>query len=195
MAPCRTLERSPKACWRASLGTAGSYTIRARRIVDKVRARLRNYPRAAQSNDTFPPTRPLRSQRRPRRRQRLAVPMNRETSGSGSLYYDGECAFCRRQVERLRRRVGEAVRFEPYQSAGHVPGVQPRELARAIHFVDADGRVSSGAEAIYRALASGGHTTRLWMYRHVPGFGPLSELGYRVIARHRGLIGRILPRI
>jgi predicted DCC family thiol-disulfide oxidoreductase YuxK len=109
--------------------------------------------------------------------------------------YDGECAFCRRQAERLRRRAGDAVRFEPYQDAGHVPGVQPSELARAVHFIDADGRVSSGAEAIYQVLATGGRATRLWMYRHVPGFALLSEFGYRAIARHRGVISRILPRI
>jgi hypothetical protein len=33
------------------------------------------------------------------------------------------------------------------------------------------------------------------MYRHVPGFNPLSEWGYRVIARHRGLIARVFPRL
>lgn len=109
------------------------------------------------------------------------------------LLYDGECGFCRRQVERLRGRVGDAVRFEPYQSAGDVAGVSPSDLARAVHFVDAEGRVSSGAEAIYSTLASGGSATRLWMYRRVPGFAPLSELGYRFIARHRGLFGRMFP--
>jgi pimeloyl-ACP methyl ester carboxylesterase/predicted DCC family thiol-disulfide oxidoreductase YuxK len=111
------------------------------------------------------------------------------------LLYDGECAFCRRQVERLRARVGDAVRFEPFQGALDVGGVSARELARAVHFVDADGRVSSGAEAIYRTLAAGGRATRLWMYRHVPGFKALSEWGYRAIARHRGLIARVFPRL
>jgi pimeloyl-ACP methyl ester carboxylesterase/predicted DCC family thiol-disulfide oxidoreductase YuxK len=109
--------------------------------------------------------------------------------------FDGECGFCRRQVERLRARVGDAIRFEPFQSAGDVAGVPEQELARAVHFVDSEGRVSAGAEAIYRTLAAGGRATRLWMYGHVPGFKALSELGYRAIARHRGLIARWFPRL
>ncbi|HLF24135.1 MAG TPA: DCC1-like thiol-disulfide oxidoreductase family protein, partial [Burkholderiales bacterium] len=85
--------------------------------------------------------------------------------------------------------------FEPYQAATSTAGISEADLARAVHFVDAEGRVSSGAEAIYGTLAAGGRTTRLWMYRHVPGFGSLSELGYRLIARHRGFIGRMFPRL
>jgi pimeloyl-ACP methyl ester carboxylesterase/predicted DCC family thiol-disulfide oxidoreductase YuxK len=124
-----------------------------------------------------------------------AEPPFRFETAQPMLLYDGECAFCRRQVERLRARVGGAVRFEPFQGAGDVAGVPTGELARAVHFVDTEGRVSSGAEAVYRTLAAGGRTARLWMYRHVPGFNPLSEWGYRVIARHRGLIARVFPRL
>lgn len=116
----------------------------------------------------------------------------RFTRDEPMLLYDGECGFCRQQVERLRRRVGDAVVFEPFQRVRSVSGIAGKDLVRAVHFVGADGRVSSGAEAIYQTLAAGGRRTRLlWLYRRVPGFALLSELGYRMVARHRGLIGRV----
>jgi predicted DCC family thiol-disulfide oxidoreductase YuxK len=103
------------------------------------------------------------------------------------LLYDGDCGFCRRQVERLRTRVGDAVAFQPFQSATDRAGIPESNLSRAVHLIDADGRVSSGAEAVFRTLAAGKRNSLwLWMYRRVPGFAPIAELGYRWVARHRG---------
>jgi pimeloyl-ACP methyl ester carboxylesterase/predicted DCC family thiol-disulfide oxidoreductase YuxK len=107
------------------------------------------------------------------------------------LLYDGDCGFCRRQVERLHARVGDAVAFQPFQHATDRAGIPESNLSRAIHLIDADGRVSSGAEAVFRTLAAGkGRSAWLWMYRRVPGFAPIAELGYRWVARHRGRLSR-----
>jgi predicted DCC family thiol-disulfide oxidoreductase YuxK len=111
------------------------------------------------------------------------------------LIWDGDCGFCRRSVEHLRPRVGERVAFEPYQSA-HVrfPDIPREAFASAVHLVEPGGRVSRGAEAIFRTLAYGGRTRSLpfLVYRFVPGFAATSEWVYRQVAGHRPLASRLL---
>ncbi|HXV13162.1 MAG TPA: alpha/beta fold hydrolase [Candidatus Krumholzibacteria bacterium] len=107
------------------------------------------------------------------------------------LLYDADCGFCRRRVEGLRAHVGDAVAFEPYQRAAW-SGISTTDLARSVHFVDGNGDVSKGAEAILRARAAGRRRSAiLWMYRRVPGFAPIAELVYDWVARRRGRIGSI----
>jgi pimeloyl-ACP methyl ester carboxylesterase/predicted DCC family thiol-disulfide oxidoreductase YuxK len=108
------------------------------------------------------------------------------------LLYDGECGFCRRRVAGLRARVGDAVAFEAYQGAAW-SGIPAADLARAVHFIDGNGDVSKGAEAILRARVAGRRrSVLLWMYRRIPGVAPLAERVYDWVARHRG--GSILSR-
>jgi hypothetical protein len=97
-------------------------------------------------------------------------------------------------VEHLRARVGDRVAFEPYQAGrARFPEIPLDDLAAAVHLVEPDGRVSRGAEAVYRALALGGPAWPLFAYRRVPGFAALSETGYRLVATHRPLAARVLP--
>ncbi len=103
------------------------------------------------------------------------------------LVYDGDCAFCAYWVRYWRRLTGVSVHYAPYQetAAAH-PEVAPAEFAGAIQLFLPDGRRCSGAEAAFRVLAEArGHGSGLWLYRHVPGFGLLSERVYALIARHR----------
>jgi predicted DCC family thiol-disulfide oxidoreductase YuxK len=109
------------------------------------------------------------------------------------LIWDGDCGFCRRSVQHLRLRVGESVDLEPYQTA-HVrfPAIPVEAFREAVHLVEPDGRVSRGAEAVFRTLAHGGQALPLAFYRRLPGFAALSEWGYRRVASHRPLISRLL---
>lgn len=104
------------------------------------------------------------------------------------LVYDGDCGFCQRSVGWLRRMVGERVCYEPSQQvAAEFPQIASERLAHAVQLVEADGRVSEAAEAIFRVLATvWWWRWLLWLYRVVPGFALSSEAVYRFIARHRG---------
>ncbi len=96
-------------------------------------------------------------------------------------------------MEHLRARCGERLAFEPYQTAHlRFPAVPVEAFREAVHLVEPDGRVSRGAEAVYRALAYGGFALPLAGYRWLPGFAGLSEWGYRLVAAHRPLAARLV---
>lgn len=103
------------------------------------------------------------------------------------LLYDGECGFCRRWLVRWRFWTGDEVEHAPYQEAvSRFPRLSKSALAEAVHLVEPDGRVSTGAEAVYRSLAV--HPGKRWLvrlYERFPPFRLASELAYRLIARHR----------
>jgi len=106
------------------------------------------------------------------------------------LLFDGECTFCRRWVDRWRKAAGDGLDLEPAQTAANrFPEIPPAEFARAVQLIDTDGRVFSAAEAIFRARALATHHT--WLrtaYERLPGFAPVAEVVYRLVARHRPLV-------
>lgn len=107
------------------------------------------------------------------------------------LIYDGECGFCRRWVHRWRRMTGggiDYVTFQDEQIAHRFPDLPGEQLQRAVHLVRNDGRVFSGAEAIFHLLACK-RGWPLWIYSHVPGVAPLSETAYRLFAANRRWFG------
>jgi predicted DCC family thiol-disulfide oxidoreductase YuxK len=109
------------------------------------------------------------------------------------LVWDGDCGFCRRSVEHLRLLLGEKVAFEPYQTA-HVrfPEIPVEAFRAAVHLVEPGGRVSRGAEAVFRALAVGERTLPLAAYRRLPGLAAVSEWAYRLVAAHRSFFSRLV---
>jgi predicted DCC family thiol-disulfide oxidoreductase YuxK len=109
------------------------------------------------------------------------------------LVYDGECGFCRRWLERWRRVTGEAIEYAPYQDAARrFPQIPREDFARAIHLIEPGGRVATGAEAVFRALASApGRRWPLWLYANAPLVAALCEACYRAVARQRPLADRL----
>ncbi len=62
------------------------------------------------------------------------------------------------------------------------------QFENAVKLIETDGRVFSGAEAVYRSLGKGGGSGfGRWGFEHVPGFAPISNYAYGFIARHREL--------
>ncbi|MEW6741840.1 MAG: DCC1-like thiol-disulfide oxidoreductase family protein [Planctomycetota bacterium] len=110
------------------------------------------------------------------------------------LVYDGECRFCSRWVARLCHLTRGSLEAAPYQEvAPRFPSIPSEEFARAIKFVDADGTITSGVEAILMSLRRAGRWGWLHViYKKLPGLSPLAEGLYRFAARHRP--GRCSPR-
>jgi len=113
------------------------------------------------------------------------------------VVWDGECGFCRMWIERWREETGGRVDYAPYQEiAERFPEIAWEDFARAVKFIETDGRVFSAAEAALRALAYGADTRwMLQVYRWVPGAAWCAESCYRFIAAHRrgmGALTRVL---
>lgn len=104
------------------------------------------------------------------------------------LIYDGDCSFCCLWIERWRRITGDAVQYEPFQTAAsRFPKIPLENFSKSVQLVDEVGNVSSGAEAVFRTLAT--VPGKRWMfraYKNIPLLAPLCEQCYRFIARHRG---------
>src|SRR5262249_53467811 len=90
-------------------------------------------------------------------------------------------------IARWRSATGDAIDYAPYQQVaarfGDVPAVRFRE---SVVLVEPDGRITYAAEAVFRSLSHApGGGWGLACYRRVPGFAAVSELVYRLVARHR----------
>ena len=105
------------------------------------------------------------------------------------MLYDGDCGFCRRWIGRWEKITGDAVDYSPYQErAGSFPGIPAQNLKQSVHLIEADGRVTSGAQAVFRSLS---HNAFLkWLpslYEKVPGVSFVIEALNRCVAAHRAL--------
>jgi lipase maturation factor 1 len=106
------------------------------------------------------------------------------------LIYDGNCGFCKRWTERVRRKTGEKITFAPYQEAAQqFPRIPREEFERAVQLIFPDGIVKSGAEAIFAALALTSFFWKViaWKYTYIPGFAAVSEWVYRHVAKRRSI--------
>ena len=103
------------------------------------------------------------------------------------LIFDGNCHFCRRWIERWRELTAGAVEYAPSQEvAGRFPEIPAEAFDRSVQFVETDGTVYSGAEAVFRSLGQKrGRKWMTWSYEHLPGFAAVTEAAYRLVARHR----------
>jgi predicted DCC family thiol-disulfide oxidoreductase YuxK len=96
-----------------------------------------------------------------------------ETSECLTVFHDGSCPLCRREIG-LARRVTESVEFIDVSRAGTneiVPGLRGDVAMQRFHVRRADGEILSGAAAFIEMWS---HAPRLkWM---------------RQVARHRWLV-------
>ena len=114
------------------------------------------------------------------------------------MIFDGDCGFCRRWIARWQEHTGDRVDYLPLQDpqlAERFPEIAREQLQQSVHFIEQDGRVSSGARAVFRALAQApGKRWLWWLYNRVPGAAPVTELCYRQVARNRA-VGSFLTRM
>lgn len=108
------------------------------------------------------------------------------------IFYDDACAFCTRQMRRLRRLdwTGRFWLVPRSATEARAAGLSPQDLATAIHCVTADGRVLRGAACLRfvgcRLPLLAPLAALLWL----PGLLPLAERVYAGVSRRRHRRGR-----
>jgi predicted DCC family thiol-disulfide oxidoreductase YuxK/uncharacterized membrane protein YphA (DoxX/SURF4 family) len=111
------------------------------------------------------------------------------------MLFDGECQFCRRWVARWKNATGDAVDYLPFQSeeiGRRFPEIPRAELEKSVHLITPDGKVLSGAEAVFQALAFGGtHRWLLRLYLNFPAFADLTETVYHEVSIHRSFLSHL----
>jgi len=109
------------------------------------------------------------------------------------LLYDGECAFCRMWVRRIRRwDRHHTIEFVPAPERfqfGDLPDLSDDVVNARMHLVLPDGRIFTGGAAIPELLRllPGGRVPRLLFL--VPGIPRVAEKAYDLVARHRHRFG------
>lgn len=106
------------------------------------------------------------------------------------MIYDGQCNFCRAQVERLHRLdcCGNRLAFLSLHDprvAQRYPDLSHAALMEQMFVVDRKGRRHGGADAV-RYLSR--RLPTLWVaapFLHLPFSAPLWRWGYRQIAKRR----------
>ncbi|HJP12797.1 MAG: DCC1-like thiol-disulfide oxidoreductase family protein [Nitrospinota bacterium] len=110
------------------------------------------------------------------------------------LLWDGDCALCRSCAGWLERqdRAGAllALPFQQIPSPPMTPALGAR-CRRAIQFIPPDGRALSSGRAVLGVLSLLGWKKSAAFLSAAP-FVFIVEGGYWLIARNRGLIGRLL---
>jgi len=109
------------------------------------------------------------------------------------VIFDGDCSFCKAWIEYWRQLSADRVVYVPYQALGDsFPDIPREQCKAAVQLVLPDGQLLAGAHAVFQLLALvPGKASLLWLYKNAPGFAPISNAGYRLIARHRSLGFRV----
>jgi predicted DCC family thiol-disulfide oxidoreductase YuxK len=121
--------------------------------------------------------------------------MNDAETNPVTVYYDGACPLCRREIAFYRRRRGaDAIRWRDVSAAADTPPAADlcREAAlKRFHVRTADGRLVSGGRAFAEVWAA------------LPGFRPMGralrmrplvwvlEAGYRLFLPLRPVLQRL----
>jgi predicted DCC family thiol-disulfide oxidoreductase YuxK len=114
-----------------------------------------------------------------------------------TVCYDGSCPLCRESVARVRELYrGRRIRWVPYQA---LSGVDPaladqlasRDLGSALHVIEADGSIRSGAAAVLRIADIVPRLRPFARLGRLPVVNRLVEPMYGLVARHRHRLSRL----
>jgi predicted DCC family thiol-disulfide oxidoreductase YuxK len=111
-----------------------------------------------------------------------------------TLLYDDDCGFCRWVAAKMlkwdRRGSLRATPLQGREAEALLPGMDPARKMASWHLVSTDGAVRSGAAAVapLARMLPGGRPIA-YVAELFPG---LTRLAYRLIARHRGTLGRLI---
>jgi predicted DCC family thiol-disulfide oxidoreductase YuxK len=116
------------------------------------------------------------------------LPHPQELPAADVVIYDGNCQFCRRQVDRLHRYGGNKLAFISLHDPDvkrYAPNLSHEQLMNQMYIVDASGRQFGGAAA-FRYLSR--KLPALWPvapFLHIPLALPIWQWLYAQVARRR----------
>ena len=107
------------------------------------------------------------------------------------MIYDGTCAFCTVQANRLAAQIGDSVALVP-SSSPHVvaDNALATKAASALVVRDAVGNEWVGADAVARLMRASPRLALLGRAMMWPGIRQAAHLGYRAVARVRHRLAR-----
>src|SRR5690348_6779411 len=110
-------------------------------------------------------------------------------SGKPLVIFDGKCGFCRVWIRYWNALTSDRIDYAPSQEVGaQFPQIPPGNFSNSVQFVTPSGEILSGARAVFTTLTyAPGMAWLLWVYDHIPGFAPVTEAFYRLIAAHRSV--------
>jgi predicted DCC family thiol-disulfide oxidoreductase YuxK len=115
------------------------------------------------------------------------------------MVFDGDCGFCALWIRRWRQMTRDQVDYLPSRDARvqtQFPEIPRARFDVAVHLIETDGQVYAAAEAVARAMAhAGDHRWPLRAYELSPVLAKTMELGYRVVANHRGFFSWLTRRL
>ena len=106
--------------------------------------------------------------------------------GSGTLIFDGDCGFCTTSAGWAKRIVpgADVVAWQLIDLDQF--GITPAAADAELQYVDADGRVSGGSDAIAGLLVSRGSVWGvLGRFMLLPGVRTVAGVVYRWVAKNR----------
>lgn len=102
------------------------------------------------------------------------------------MIFDGDCDFCIRWIARWREATGDRVDYQPYQRVeGEYPQISRPQFQAAVQLIEPDGAITSGADAVFRALSYSRRRRLVGLARALPGVMTIARLAYGVVAKHR----------
>lgn len=114
-----------------------------------------------------------------------------------TVLYDGTCGFCTRQARFAQRLGGGPARVHLLSTS--VPGVLEHRLGltrestnRQMFVEDSTGRLFGGAAAVARIVRQVPVIGPIGYLYYLPPLKQLADLGYRLVARNRHRLSRLL---
>jgi predicted DCC family thiol-disulfide oxidoreductase YuxK len=110
------------------------------------------------------------------------------------LLYDGDCAFCT-SCARVLEKIGPGAEIAAWQLTDLAAlGITEEQAAAAVQWVEVDGTVRSGHEAIAATLNTAG---RIWKIvgrtMLLPGISSIAAKAYRLVADNRSRLPGSTP--
>ena len=108
------------------------------------------------------------------------------------VIFDGDCRFCRRWIRRYWNLKNEGIAWSSLQNArDQYPNISEDSFKQALHVIEPDGSIRTGAAACYRVLQLVGvRAWPLWLHEHASLARRVGTAIYSWVSKHRAAADR-----